>query len=1216
MLPTAGLGVLGLYLDEQQRKQRKDTRRTDRPVSAHRIPNGDNIYNAKRFKETNRLERFKAKDSFEKARNPRETNVIPPHFNHRIVQEQVMKQGVDEGIRFERNNNNNNNNIENFENDLVSDYSDYSGSDNDSVFTDDDNRSNYSRRSNRTMASSNSLDLSDPTALFSASDRLTDNNYNQYKKDQREKRRQRNNTCNKSSDKPAFLSQFESLSFDNPGNPVSHNNTAKNYSSTKKVELERKLALAEGFSNFSTDNDMTYGVVNREHFTHDNQVPFFSGGKGYGNDYMTQLALDNVKDRKRNLFTGSSDYLDFRPKTERRPLFNPAVGLTNIYGMPNFTEFLSARYIPSRERRNEYPVRQVRVTPGLNLGYYEVGKQGYHDTFRPLPKTVDELRTANNQKIQYGGVVIPGMKGYKRPTLPNMYKRKPDTFIENDPRDLQKSLGYIRGPTQRENYDLPATNRDQTSSYWVGGGAARTDQHRPEYLLPLHKRTHRQNYLHPTPRNAHYVEALKAKTDPNSYYVPQNERSSTQFKRHLGPAGNGEYQQGQATSYNRFDVPDPTMRDIHVNKNWVGRANNPEHNLGQGYSFNRNDVPDPTMKDIHVKQNWIGRANNSAYYNGQANTFNRNDVADPTMRDIHVNQNWVGRANNSAYNKPTLEAFNWKDVPEPTMRDLHQDQNWVPGAGPKGQQQGPANTFNRDDVPCATMRDIHQDQNWIPGAGPKGQQQGPANTFNRDDVPEPTMRDVHGKQNWIPGAGPKGQQLGQAHSFNRRDVPDATMRDIHGKQNWIPGAGPKGQQLGQAHTFNRRDIPDPTMRDLHQHQNWIPGAGPKDHQQGPANTFNRLDVPEPTMRDVHQEQNWIPGAGPKGHQKGPASTFNRDDVPEPTMRDIHQNQNWIPGAGPKGHQKGPASTFNRDDVPDPTMRDIYVDKNWLGGASKGVHKGHAFNMNDVPDPTMRDIYIDKNWLGGVSKAVHKGHAFNMKDVPEPTMRDLHIQNLYQQPIKHIRQGEGYTVEHQGTNMPVTQRQTYINNNYQQPLRQKQDGGYMVEVQGANAPVTHRQTYINNTYQQPAGINLNGGYIPEQSNTHVPNTMKQMLHVPYHGPVGNKSHEKEISKGAYMNAFIDDRKQILAEAADRAPTTSNFNKGPTFEYTETRVCEPIQVNRDLYGTAFNQNPLQCVPTVYTQNGDTLPQQSWRFDSHIVDSLQNNPFVNNTQHKAIS
>ena len=167
-------------------------------------------------------------------------------------------------------------------------------------------------------------------------------------------------------------------------------------------------------------------------------------------------------------FTGSLNNLDYKIKTERRPLFNPQIGLTWNYGSPNFTNYYQSRFIPGRERRNELLNQPVRVTPGLDLKYNEISKQGFHDTYRVLPKTVDELRTANNPKISYTPPVIEGMKGERRAVIGNVPKLRPVTFKENDPRDMLKSLGVLRAPSIYGNYDAPSTNRQQTTKAHYG----------------------------------------------------------------------------------------------------------------------------------------------------------------------------------------------------------------------------------------------------------------------------------------------------------------------------------------------------------------------------------------------------------------------------------------------------------------------------------------------------------------------------------------------------------------------------------------------------------------------------------------------------------------------------------------------------------------------------------------------------------------------------
>jgi len=216
----------------------------------------------------------------------------------------------------------------------------YNQQDNDSVFSDD--ISAYSNNSNKGY-------ISNHTDLYDRGNDLMNNNSNT---------------------SPEFFGQFNQPSFNNPSDPVasnSANNMIGPNSTSMRTQLERDLALKEGFSNYSDCGTMDYGIIGSDNLTHNNMVPFFSGsGSGYGISDDSQNRINETTQRKLDLFTGSLDSLDYTSKIEHRPLFNPVENLTNIYGMPNFTEYMSGRYMPSMERRNELPAEPIKVTPGLN----------------------------------------------------------------------------------------------------------------------------------------------------------------------------------------------------------------------------------------------------------------------------------------------------------------------------------------------------------------------------------------------------------------------------------------------------------------------------------------------------------------------------------------------------------------------------------------------------------------------------------------------------------------------------------------------------------------------------------------------------------------------------------------------------------------------------------------------------------------------------------
>ena len=81
------------------------------------------------------------------------------------------------------------------------------------------------------------------------------------------------------------------------------------------INLERNLALSQGFSPFVTEtNDMTYCIVQPEHFTHNN-MQHFTSRRDIGN------TESNNFEYKMEIFSGASK--NWNPKRETLPFFDP-----------------------------------------------------------------------------------------------------------------------------------------------------------------------------------------------------------------------------------------------------------------------------------------------------------------------------------------------------------------------------------------------------------------------------------------------------------------------------------------------------------------------------------------------------------------------------------------------------------------------------------------------------------------------------------------------------------------------------------------------------------------------------------------------------------------------------------------------------------------------------------------------------------------------------
>ena len=308
----------------------------------------------------------------------------------------------------------------------------------------------------------------------------------------------------------------------------------------------------------------------------------------------------------------------------------------------------------------------------------------------------------------------------------------------------------------------------------------------------------------------------------------------------------------------------------------------------------------------------------------------------------------------------------------------------------------------------------------------------------------------------------------------------------------------------------------------------------------------------------------------------------KSNIPDPTIRDTTQNNNYL-GVMGTAWKRGQAFDM-KTNIPDPTIRDTTQNNNYIGVMGTEWKRGQAFDMKlNIPDPTIRDTTQNNNYIGVMGTEWKRGQAFDMKtNIPDPTIRDTTQNNNYNGHVygtynKHI----GFDYK---SNVPdPTMRDTTQNKSYMGPLGDKNNmrGGYLAAEKGTIAKPTLRLLTENNNHLNPAYF-VNKERVREDANNSKVNIMKDMV--------------TKIRDGG-------------------APTPSNYEKGPMYDYTMVQLCEPTQVKRDLYGNMEGQRPLQCVPTNYTRVKNGLPEESWRFDTCVVDSLKTNPFINNTQHKSV-
>jgi hypothetical protein len=204
-----------------------------------------------------------------------------------------------------------------------------------------------------------------------------------------------------------------------------------------------------------------------DEFKHNNMVPF-NGGKTRGQIYNNNNAetiLDN--------YSGTGSQLI--KKIEQAPLFKPEENVQWAYGTPNMSDFYQSRVNPAMRINNVKPFESEYVAPGLNQGYGTSGSGGYNSGMEArdqwLPKTVDQLRTITNPKMEYS---LNNHQGPAQSAVTNsgilgkVEKFRPDTFFINSQDRWLTTTGAEKAGQLIPEHIVKPSVRNETTTYQTG----------------------------------------------------------------------------------------------------------------------------------------------------------------------------------------------------------------------------------------------------------------------------------------------------------------------------------------------------------------------------------------------------------------------------------------------------------------------------------------------------------------------------------------------------------------------------------------------------------------------------------------------------------------------------------------------------------------------------------------------------------------------------
>jgi hypothetical protein len=295
-------------------------------------------------------------------------------------------------------------------------------------------------------------------------------------------------------------------------------------------------------------------------FTHQNMVPFYGGSvKQTTSAKQNQSLLDNYSG------TGSVQI----EKREVEAMFDYA---NTPYGYPSDLSlesgFVKDRMVAPRNRAGERPFEPTRVAPGIGQKGGALGTGGFqqlevNEIMRP--RDTNLLRTADNPKMTYKGVVVPGKHyiGKGAEDAGEVRHYRPDRFYidEGGERLWATPAGEIKEMV-RSAQVLPDTSREETTQEYMGIGASQGFGE--SYVAGSYRAPMSQQFGGAGYRNANmegfytpYVDSQEADYGRSSFENRDNERTATSDRMmalNLAPAETG------AVAVHYEDQARPTRR--------------------------------------------------------------------------------------------------------------------------------------------------------------------------------------------------------------------------------------------------------------------------------------------------------------------------------------------------------------------------------------------------------------------------------------------------------------------------------------------------------------------------------------------------------------------------------------------------------------------------------------------------------------------------------
>ncbi len=821
------------------------------------------------------------------------------------------------------------------------------------------------------------------------------------------------------SKKPEFLKQFNELTFDNIGEPVSIN---ESYISTNGIDqsLQRNLDFLNGYSDFQ-QSDMHYDVVTKDNFTHNNMIPNTSR-----RDFSMNLNHADRAQRKLETFTGIDP--NYVSKKEKAPLFEPMPDLSWVNGMPVVADKLVNRYLPSN--KNNYgnlPFESgVKVRPGIEFK----NQEGDYAVYRVNPRNVDSLRSETKplETIKKGEIRAPE---------PTLSKYKLPDFRQTDFGDLLPSRANIEASKKTGTYTNVTSQRNETETYYAGHAVNTNYGDGPDKGKIRFEPAKRESYVNDPTHAINAVNNKPVMTNTGSYTNYETQRAST----------NVEYE---------------------------GSVSNALIGGGGNYTIDYKDVPLTTLRELMINgDNNIGIVGSQQ----QANYIFSNDMVLPTTHRETTSHNIITNAKGI---EPSAPVYNL-DSAKMTLRQGTNHSIVMNARGEEKQvpvyNDDPAKMTLRPGTNHSIVMNARGEEKQVPVYNDD-----PAKMTLRPGTNHSIVMNARGEEKQVPvyNEDPAKMTLrpGTNHSIvmnargEEKQVP--VYNEDPAKMTLRPGTSHNlAINIAPTEGLGYSELTDQAKKTIRQTTSY---TTPEINIKGMVNKVytNLQDQAKPTIK-----QTTLISKRPTGNPSKTLDMYTRDvtDEARPTIRQTTENTQHV------GHvnAQNVEASYVRDVIDEarPTIRQTTENTQHIGHINaQNIEAGYTRDKEEKARPTIRQTTENTIYIGHINAQDKEGsYTRDVNDEARPTIKQT---TLYSTPAGRMNNSNmGNYARDKNDKARVTIKQTTLLEDYTGGLHGEIDG--QISHQAADNMEIDDRREISTYNRTPNGKgDLNGPYIDKEN----------------------------------------------------------------------------------------------------------------------------------------